>query len=310
MIDSIGIRFLPQEDPTDPMWIVPGSPVDAPVLQGPLTRARREDLQAYSFLLALGLSGGQHPLGLRPGADPPDRELLAGDQVWALELTEMTAQDVRQELAQVRAAGRQLQDTLRADAGFSHLAGRRVALAFVPQVGEALPKDMTATIAAVAEVLASDLGCVGDGIDFSAGPPDPWPNSAGFYGSHGPFTVTIHRDGDEGQITVSAAAQAQMRRSEALAALQARVSAKDNSANSLLLVTSGLPDQAGYTCPLDHFIFQFIADSVSSAGPLLLTTNHLSAVALHHWGTAEWVEVHRAGDARIPWPPTSVTPPS
>jgi hypothetical protein len=50
------------------MSIVPGSPVDAPALEGPLKKTQREDLQTYSFLLAVAIAGAQHPVGARPGA--------------------------------------------------------------------------------------------------------------------------------------------------------------------------------------------------------------------------------------------------
>jgi hypothetical protein len=117
-------------------------------------------------------------LGVQPGDDPPDRELTSGSEAWALELTELTAQDVRQDLAQARSVGRRLATALCDDRRFTHLHGRKVVVSYTPVEGPLLAKDVASTIDALLEMLVEDKGCVGDGV---VGLPARWANSNGFY---------------------------------------------------------------------------------------------------------------------------------
>jgi hypothetical protein len=302
VLDVIGLHGVEEGRPDDPMWLVPASPLDMPAIAGPLSKDRREDLQVWGFLLAAAAqSEGQHPLGVRRGEDPPDRYVQGPEREWALELTELTVGDVRIELARARAVGRRLQEALRADSGrHGHLVGRRVVLSLLPQPDKPLPRDPASIIAALADVLAEDQGCVADGVDLSQGLPDRWPSSSGFYGQHGPFIVQVYRDGIPGVVTVSSSAQVQIHRSEALAALAARVEAKDRPTNDLLLITCGMPDEWGYVCPLEGFIFRFIAEEATRGLLLPSAPRHLVGVVLHSWGTLEWGEVYGSASA-APW---------
>jgi hypothetical protein len=302
-MDSVGILIQPDDNPDDPIWQLPAIPVDAEVARAPLSKARREDLQVLSFMLAVSLHGGQHPLGVRPGADPPDRELTGPDSSWGLELTELTTQDVREEIAQARSIGRRLEAMLLSRTGLDHLTGRGVALSYIPQLGNPLPGDLDRLVEQLADALEEDKGCVGDGIDVSQGLPEQWPNDAGFYGSYGPVNMQVRRGTDvDDHVRVGASAQAAIRRSEALAALAKRIEAKDLAGNDILLITCGLPDAQGYTCPLDAFIFRFIADAlVADPSRLPTTPDHLKAVALHHWGNREILEIYRADSMIVPW---------
>jgi hypothetical protein len=308
VVTTIGLHLVGEDDPGDPSWLVPPSPLDVPVVAGRLTQERQEDLQLWSFLLAAGLVGGQHPLEVRRGEqDPPDRYLRGPAGEWALEMTELTAENVRGELAVARGFGRRLERSLRADPhGYAHLLGRRVVLALTPQVAEqSLPAGPAGPagpdiLESISEALAEDKGCVGDGVDLSAGFPSQWPNSAGFYGPHGPFLVQVQGDGVEGQITVVSSAQGEMRRSESLRALAGRLAKKDCPPNEALLISCGLPDKLGYVCGLDSFVFRLIAEAIS-AGETLPAPSHLSAVALHLWGTTELIQLHSVPDAPAPW---------
>jgi len=280
------------------MWLVPPSPLDIPVLAGPLAKPRREDLQTWSFLLAAGASGARHPLGILPGEDPPDRELFARELRWAVELTELTAEDVRSELARARRVGRELERVLRRDERrFSHLRGRRVVASFAPEAG-AWP-DIPAGVNDLADALAEDRGCVGEGIDLSRGLPDRM-RTSGLYGTYGAVVLQVYPDGVEDEITLVASAQAQIRRSEVRAAVAARVAAKDDPRNDVLLMTCGLPDERGHVCGLDQFIYSFVAEDVRSGGPSV-AAEHLGAIVLHHWGTPHWLEIYRKDDFPLPW---------
>src|ERR1700747_2878269 len=110
----------------DDPFVVLGAVLDQPFLTGPISKDRREDLQLWSLLQALSATGaGRHPLGVRRGEDPPDRYLVHGSRAWGTELTELTVQDVRRDLAPVRRFGRELQQRVPARAAeFAHLRGR------------------------------------------------------------------------------------------------------------------------------------------------------------------------------------------
>lgn len=143
---------------------------------------------------------------------------------------------------------------------------------------------------------------MGEGVDVSSGIPDQLPQN-GLYGSVGPLVVMVYEGGaDSDGITVSASAQATVRRSEARLWLEERMAAKDIVENSVLLITCGLPDSAGFVCPLDRFIFQSIREAQAGADLVSKKPRHLQAVALHDFPTGEWLEVYRAVGADAPWP--------
>jgi hypothetical protein len=136
----VGVGGYSPEDVDDPSEII-GAILDRPFLAGPLDKHRREDLQALSALEALsGVGALQHPIELRVREDPPDRYLRHGSWEWGTELTELTVQDMRQDLAPVRQFGRELHQRLEARATeFAHLRGRMVTLAKLTD--SPLPKD-------------------------------------------------------------------------------------------------------------------------------------------------------------------------
>jgi hypothetical protein len=178
---AVGIHGTQDGSSDDPFWLTPPSPLDAPAIQGPLSKDRREDLQTLSFALAASLVDNRgHPIGIARGGDPPDRIISANDVSIAVELTELTVSEIRSELARARQLGRLLQTELtRCSQRFQHLVGRRVALAVLP-ANESEPPEHAQVIQQICAMLEEDRGCVGDGVDLSAGLPDPWPNDRGF----------------------------------------------------------------------------------------------------------------------------------
>jgi hypothetical protein len=245
------------------------------------------------------MAGATHPLGIRPvDEDPPDRVLSAGNREWNLELTELTAPSVRRDLAQSREIGRQLEARLEGQ-HLDHLRGHTVLISYLPQDG-ALAGDPSDAVSEVVAMLDEDKGYVGEGLDLSQGLPNPWPEDArGFYGKTGPLTVTVQATGVENTITVVATAQAEIRRSEAIEKLRERIDAKDIEGNDILLITCGLPDARGYSCPLDTFLFEQLAEAAKSPRPF--APQHLTAVVLHLWNSVQWIVVCQAKDAAVPW---------
>jgi hypothetical protein len=296
---NIGLDVTEPGREDDPLCIIPASPLDAPALEGPLTKDRREDLQILAFTLAVSLAAdGGHPIDIRPGGDPPDRLIRVNGREQTVELTELTVFDVRHELALARQVGRALRERLNSDAlRNAYLVGRRVALAVLPS--EPLPRDTELLLDKLCVLLAEDRGCVGDGVDLTRGLPERWPTDRGPYGQSGPVHVSVYPDGVPGEILVSAACQAEIRLSQTVHALESRVRAKDTPASELLVMSCGMPDNRGYQCALDPFMFQFIE---ANRDHLQLSPRHLKSVVLHLWGTPRWLQLYRSEDS-VPWPP-------
>jgi hypothetical protein len=296
---DIGIHGTEPDREDDPLYVIPPKPLDVPALAGPLNKDRREDLQILSFALAISLTvDGGHPIEIRPGGDPPDRFIRVNGRAQSVELTELTVFDVRREFAQARKLGRDLRERLRTVASrYTHLVGRLVVISVLP--GEPLPGDTKILLDNICVLLEKDQGCVGDGVDLTKGLPDPWPNDRGFYGQSGPVHVQVYRDGLPNEIFVSGAHQANIRLSQAIHVLESRVRAKDTPPNEILVMSCGLPDDRGYRCGPDSFIFEFIS---KHRDRLQLSPQHLKSIFLHHWGTSAWLQLYRSEESP-PWPP-------
>jgi hypothetical protein len=289
-------------DPDDAMVLVAASLLEVPVLPGPIEQGRLEDLQALAFFYTLSQQGVSHPLGLMPGADPPDRVWHARGIEWGLELTVLTVTEVRADLARARMIGRRVREALTADlTRFQHLVGRLVTIAPSTMGLETLPRDQTSLVAEIVDRLAEDKGCFSEDVDFSDGFPAQFTSNRGMYGEVGPFTVRVQRNFVPDAMEVSASIGAQIKTSEAVSALAARVADKDMPANDLLLISCGLPDDKGYQTSLDQFMYGLLADAVHAAEkPVIPVPRHLSGVAIHLWPTTEWIEVYNNGTP-MPW---------
>ncbi|HEX2208160.1 MAG TPA: hypothetical protein VHG93_10800, partial [Longimicrobium sp.] len=274
----ISLRGTQDGREDDPIFFIPSSPVDAPILQGPLSKDRREDIQMFSFALALSLAlDDGHPIDIRRGDDPPDRVVHVGGVPYAVELTELTITDVRRELAQARRLGRLLHERLTREAAqYTHLMGRRVVLAILP-ADDGLPRDTAPLLDQLSQLLKEDRGCVGDGVDLTNGPPDHWPNNRGYYGQHGPVNLMTYGDGIAHHFLVSSNCQTEVRLSQTLQTINDRIVAKDSAASNVLLMSCGMPDERGFACPIDRYMFQFIQEN---ADPLQLSPAYLSGVFL------------------------------
>ena len=69
------------EGAEDDPFVILSSVLDQPFLAGPISKERKEDLQLWSVLQALAVSGAaRHPLGAKVGEDPPDRYLIHSDR--------------------------------------------------------------------------------------------------------------------------------------------------------------------------------------------------------------------------------------
>ena len=190
--------------------------------------------------------------------------LVYGNREWLTELTELTIENVRGDLARVRSIGRQLQQRLREPtADLTHLNGRMVMLA--KQAGQTLSRDTLQLLDKLTDVLAEDKGFVGE--DIGSGPD----MGRGTYGNHRPFIVTVNQTSPSGEVIVSATSQSELFRSEVIAAFGKCVTEKDLPENEIVVISCGLPDKQGYICPYDHAIFLTLQKAIAEGIDILPT---------------------------------------
>src|SRR4029077_14041581 len=92
--------------------------------------------------------------------------------------------------------------------------------------------------------------------------------------------------GNSEALNVSASSQSQIRLSEAVAALAARIAAKDKSGNEILIITCGLVDAYGYTCPADQAIFRLLSQALADSKSVLpVKPVYIRGVLIHLWNT-------------------------
>ncbi len=284
----------------DDPFVILGAVLDQPFLAGPISKDRREDLQLWSVLQALaGAGAARHPLSVRIGEDPPDRHLIHDSRAWGTELTELTVQDVRRDLAPVRRFGRELQERVRArKSEFLHLLGRTVTLAKLAD--QPMPRDHEQLLNELEAVLAEDKGFVGEDLDLSHGLPSQL-GDRGMYGDHGPFNVVVNPGiGGSNDIVISAFSQSQVHLSEAIAALGRRIAAKDKDCNEVLVISCGLVDEYGYTCPADQSVFQLLGEALQAGTSVLpQKPRNIRGILIHLWNTP--FLCHWESSEDLPW---------
>lgn len=264
---------------SEPYMMPIGGILDQNYLPGPIAKDRLEDLQLWSILQALAsYEGSKHPLAVRPGDDPPDRIITHGGRSWATELTELTLEDIRGDLARVRAAGRLLEEHLRdRSSKYSFLQGRTVMLAKHPD--QQLPRNIGAILDKIEASLLDDKGFVGQEPVSAQGTP------RGYYGMYGPFSITVNQTSQGGPVVVSSTSQVLLFRHEVIDAFQARVRDKDKPENEIVFISCGLPDKQGYACPSDHAVFTMLREALDEGIDITPPLRHLRGGLVHLWGT-------------------------
>jgi hypothetical protein len=124
--------------------------------------------------------------------------------------------------------------------------------------------------------------------------------SRGFYGDHGPFNAIVNPGVGGNEIVISASTQSQIRRSEAIGALAKRIAAKDKACNEVLIVSCGLVDENGYTCPADQSIFGLLREA-AEAGISILPEKpvNIKGILIHLWNTPFLFHWEISND--LPW---------
>lgn len=274
----------------EPIMLMPPSVLHHRVLPGPVPKLVVESLQTFRAVAALTAEGffGSEAVEVLNGSDPPDRYLHVRGRRLGLELTTVTVQDLRRQLARIRRAGRLLHELLEQGDRWAHLTGRVVHLADSPA---GLSIDPAELAAQVATVLAEDKGYQGEGVNVSAGFPEQWPNDRGFYGQvAGVFVSVMHGDGLSA-VTVVATAQAEFTRAELRRLVQEQVAAKDRPGNAVILLSAALLATDGYLCPLDQWLFAMLREH-GIGEPLRL--QFAGAVIVHNWMSDELLILHNS----------------
>jgi hypothetical protein len=126
-------------------------------------------------------------------------------------------------------------------------------------------------------------------------------DARGFYGNLGLVILQVDNMPERpDDVLVVAATQARFLRSEAIAALQRAINAKDDPRNDVVLITCGLPDSHGYLCPMDSFLFNDLVQAVSG-GVTITPPRHLQGVIVHDWSSGQLIEVWAREGSRLPW---------
>jgi hypothetical protein len=88
--------------------------------------------------------------------------------------------------------------------------------------------------------------------------------------------------------------------SEAVAALAARIAVKDKTGNEILIVSCGLVDAYGYTCPPGQAIFRLLSQALADGKSVLpVNPTHIRGVLIHLWNTP--YVCHWERDHDVPW---------
>ena len=305
---SVALTGESQDRPGDPFLIAIPMAVDRRVLDGAtaIAKDRLEDIQMLSCTTSLSVVGWlRHPLSVSLGYDPPDRILTVDGIDWAVELTELTFEQLRSDLSRARLVGRMIQAIVDADlATYPHLVGRVVIVAWLPNpelygsTAPTPPRDPQAIARIIADVLKTDIGYAGEGVDYSAGFPQQMPPN-GFHGDVlAGYNVHVRPGADGQPPLVSCTASGQAHLSEIRSVLFARIAAKDDSRNQILIVSTGLIDKAGYICPLDSWLFSSLLEHGAGEIP---EPAHLDAILLHEFSTGQVARLYQREGAVLPW---------
>lgn len=252
----------------------------------------REALQVEAFLGSLLV----RDVKLRRGEDPPDFILNIHGVGRKLEVTQLSLVDLRGEYNRARRFESYLEIHLaHFFDGQPHLehAYIEVSISSAPR-----NRDFDPLRSTIETRLRTDLGLVGDGIDFSQGLPDRL-SPAGFYGEIGDgilLTAQRRNDPSLGRPRVSLL-EVSFTEDDLLSSLYALIERKDKLPNEWLLISLGAPDEEGYVCPADIHLFGMLKE-LKPAKPHTLAVDR---VFVHLWNSFEALEIMTHGtDALTP----------
>jgi hypothetical protein len=232
----------------------------------------------------------------KPPSDPPDLLVTTRGREYAVELTSISTPDVsRQRLSEVRAIGRNLTELIKRESQrFSHLVGKRIILQELAsdehRPPKALGRQMEQVVGRLSDALGPEIGTIDRTPWLPPGSP-PGTTVPGDVTMRGRawvdgtnYLLEVHTNQDaEAPANVVANCQVELVSRVLVETLINRVHQKDREGTEFLLITTGLPDNAGYVCPADAFVFELIKQLAFSGRINFTPLRHLKQVVINHW---------------------------
>ncbi|MFC9872897.1 hypothetical protein [Nocardia salmonicida] len=278
LVTSFALEGPSPDDPNDLHSAVISAALDHHVMRGPVAMEHREDLQVWSFLQACGFQHWfkEHPVGVQRGDDPPDYVLTYGDREFGMELTQLTVESLRQNLADVRRIGRLCEERLNSDTDlYVHLRGRNIVI----QASGSKRINHAVAVEAICTRLRDNLGAFNGTVPLDEARMPTSFKMPGYYGIVEELMIRATvENATPGRATVLPLAQMDITRSEVEKALNDLVVEKDKSGNEILLITTSAIDGAGYINPADSFLFGRI---MSKTVHLTVEPSHINVIMMH-----------------------------
>jgi len=301
-----GIKVA-DKDGDDPIWLSPASPFYVSMFPSGLTKEEVENIQILDWVTFMKRTLRlDKEADVLYGEDPPDRILKFTEGTVGVELRQLTLEHVRRELAPLRDIGLKIQRSLSSQPDdYKHLLGKLVQLSTL-EPKDLNVKELQSAIPEILELLKQDVGFVGEGFKFNSDGsfPKVFPESRrGFYGKIKSFVIQAYPDGISGSFQVSCSIQTQIRQSEALQAIKKAITDKDIAGNDVVLITCGLPDEKGYVCPLDNWLYQHLTENraVIKEWIEFNEPTFIKNIIVRLWHTNGCMDLYRKKGIIIPW---------
>jgi hypothetical protein len=248
----------------------------------------------------------------KPPSDPPDLLVTTRGREYAVELTSISTPDVsRQRLSEVRTIGRNLTDLIKRERQhFPHLVGKRIILQELASDDQRPPKAHGRKIEGVVDRLAEALGPGIGTVDRTPLlPPGSPPGTVvpGEVAMRGrawvdgtTYLLEVHPNEDaDSPPNLVANCQVELVSRVLAETLVDRVLRKDREGTEFLLITTGLPDKAGFLCPADSYVFELIKQLASAGRIKFPPLRYLKQVVINHWRCPPWTMVFADGDGLL-----------
>jgi hypothetical protein len=246
----------------------------------------------------------------KPPPDPPDLMVTTRGREYAVELTSISTPEVsRQRLSEVRTIGRNLTDLIKRERQrFSHLVGKQIILQDLASDDQRPPRAYARRMQAIVDQLADALGPQIGTVDRrpllppGSPPGTVVPAEVAMRGRAwvDTYLLEVHTTPDpEALPNVVANCQVELVSRVLAEKLIDRIQRKDREGTEFLLVTTGLPDKAGYICPADSYVFELIKQLAFAGRIKIPPLRHLRQVVINYWRYPSWTMVFADGDGLL-----------
>lgn len=249
----------------------------------------------------------------KPLSDPPDLLVTTRGRDYGVELTSISTPEVsRQRLAEIRMIGRDLANLIkRQSVRFPHLVGTRIILQEHAGDAQRPPRTLTRQrdgniVDRLADALSPAIGVVDrrpllplDSLPGTVVPPEVAMRGRAWVDGIYLLEVFANEDDAAAPPNVVANCQVELVDNVLVKTFVDRVKRKDREGTEFLLVTTGLPDKAGYVCPADSYVFELLKRLAFAGKITFPRLHHLRQVAINHWRYPPWTMVFADGDGLL-----------